>query len=147
MMKRSKRLVSSAVLMLGAVGLAPAAFAQTAQSQQQPPAAQQPPANQQNAPAMKPSTGPKPSNTELKHFVNAALDVQKIGQQVQPQLKQAKSNADRMKLQQQAEAKMKAAVQRHHLSVTRYQQIFVSMRTDNGVKQKVQKLVQEKQGK
>lgn len=151
MIKRYRRTAMSAALMLGASVLAPAALAQTMQSQapQQPPPQQQAPAQgQQSAPMMnKPDAGPAPSSSELKHFVNAALDVQAIGQQAQPKLKAATSKSDRIKLQQATEAKMKAAVQQHHLSVKRYQQIFVAMQTDNTVRQEVSKMVQAKQKK
>lgn len=156
MIKRYRRTAMSAALMLGASMLAPAALAQTMQSQapqqqppqQQAPQQQAPAQGQQSAPMMKkPDAGPAPSSSELKHFVNAALDVQAIGQQAQPKLKAATSKSDRMKLQQATEAKMKTAVQKHHLSVKRYQQIFVAMQTDNTVRQKVSKMVQAKQKK
>lgn len=85
---------------------------------------------------------PAPSNAELQNFVGAAFAVQKIGQKVRPELKQAKNDKARLKLQKQAESKMKAAVRAHHLSVARYQQIYKSMQTDPAVKKQVEKLVQ-----
>lgn len=91
---------------------------------------------------MTPNTGLPPTPTELRYFVDAAFAVQKIGRQVRPELKQANSDQERIKLQRQAESRMKAAVRAHHLSVARYQQIYEAMQTEPSVKKQVEELVQ-----
>ena len=149
MIMRSKCLAGSAILLVGGILMAPAAIAQTTTSQAAPQSTQQQPSATGKAapPAMKPDTGPSPTDTELRHFVNAALAVQKIGKKVRPELKQAKTDTDRIKLQRQAEQKMKVAVRQHHLTVKRYQQIFVAMQSNKDIKRKVETLVRAKQGK
>lgn len=95
-----------------------------------------------SAKATTPNAGLLPTPTELRHFVDAAFAVQKIGRQVRPELKQATNDQERIKLQRQAERKMKAAVRAHHLSVARYQQIYEAMQTKPSVRKQVEELVQ-----
>lgn len=131
------QLFIAAVIILGCCGLSMPVMAQTpaaSQSTATPPKA--------SAKATMPNTGLLPTPTELRHFVAAAFAVQKIGRQVRPELKQANNDQERIKLQRQAERKMKAAVRAHHLSVTRYQQIYEAMQTDPSVRKQVEELVQ-----
>ena len=118
---------------LGIAMLAPAALAQT-----QPATPPQAPA--QNA-AAQPNTGPAPSDTELKNFAGAVVDVQKIQQSMQPELAAAKTADARTQLQQSAEKKMEAAVQSHQLTPQRYVQIATLAQTDNAVRTKIQRLL------
>lgn len=140
MTQHLKRIGIATAVIFGASVLAPAVFAQ-APAQRQAPTQQQ--TSPQTAPQNKPDLGPKPSDSELKHFVHAAMDVQSIAHQAQPKLQSAKDNADRVKIQQAAEKKMEAAVKTHHLSVHRYQQIAMAMQTDQSIRAKVNKLAQE----
>ncbi|HEX7381030.1 MAG TPA: DUF4168 domain-containing protein [Nevskiaceae bacterium] len=132
------RIGVTAAVVLGLGVLAPGAFAQTGA-----PAAQAP--QQQAAPGMaQPDTGPAPSDSELKHFVAAALDVQHIARGAEPQIEAAKSAADRANLQQAAEKKMEAAVKKQHLSVQRYQQIAMVIQTNHSVQAKVNQMLRAK---
>lgn len=130
------RQLAIAMAMALGFGLSVPAMAQT-------PAASQSAATVSKAPMkpIKPNVVPPPSQVELQHFVDAAFAVQKIGEQVRPQLKQAKNDQARIKLQRQAESRMKAAVRAQHLSVARYQQIYEAMQTEPAVKKQVEVLV------
>lgn len=121
-----------------AAALGIAMLAPTALAQSQPAAPPQAPA--QNA-AAQPSTGPAPSDTELKNFAGAVVDVQHIQQSMQPELAAAKTPDARTKLQQSAEKKMEAAVQSHQLTPQRYVQIANLAQTDDSVRTKIQKLL------
>lgn len=144
MNQQLKRISITAAMMLGAGVLAPAVFAQ-APAQQQTPTQQQVPT--QATPQSKPDLGPKPSQSELKHFVDAALDVQSIAKQAQPQIQAAKDSSQRVKIQKTAEKKMEAAVKTHHLSLHRYQQIAMAMQADPSIRDKVKKLAQKEMKK
>lgn len=123
-----------AVAIGAALLAAPAAFAQT----QQPPA-QQPPA--QGAAPATPDTGPAPTETELKNFAKAAVDVQNIRKSVQPQIASAKTPDARTKIEQSAEKQMEAAVRSQHLSTQRYVQIAQAVQTNPTIRDKVIKLM------
>ena len=131
-------LAGSVLLAFGAI--APAmAPAQTSQPAQPPPQRQQ-------APAMNPKdAGPPPSDAEVHHFVNAALQVQVIKQQATQQFDAAKTEADRTRIRDDAEAKMEATIKQNQLTVARYNQIFTAMQTNDKVQQKVQKAASEQQ--
>lgn len=132
---RFNRLAAAAAVTLGIAMLAPAAFAQT-----QPATPQQAPS--QGNPTANPSdTGPAPNDTELKHFADAAVQVQSIRQSLQPQLAAAATNDARTKLKATAEKQMETAVQSHQLSLERYVQIANLVQTDSTVRAKVQKLL------
>lgn len=132
---RFNRLAAAAAVTLGIAMLAPAALAQT-----QPATPQQAPA-QGNAAASQSDTGPAPSDTELKNFAQAIVQVQGIKDSLQPQLAAAQTADARTKLQQSAEKKMEAAVESHQLSPHRYVQIATLVQTDSTVRAKVQKLL------
>lgn len=141
MIKRHRPLAVAMVLALGAGLAAPAAMAAGPQTQAEGQAPTPP-----KAQPRKLDTGPPPTNAELHHFVDAAFAVQKIGKQVRPEIKQAKDSQARLKLQQQAEQKMKAAVKKNGLTVKRYQQIYMAMQENKHVKHEVQKLVRARNG-
>lgn len=132
---RFNRLAAAAAVTLGIAMLAPAALAQT-----QPATPQQAP-TQGNAAASQSDTGPAPSDTELKNFAQAIVQVQGIKDSLQPQLAAAQTADARTKLQQSAEKKMEAAVESHQLSPHRYVQIATLVQTDSTVRAKVQKLL------
>ncbi|HEU0195781.1 MAG TPA: DUF4168 domain-containing protein [Nevskiaceae bacterium] len=124
-------IAAAALLSIGV--LAPTAFAQT--PAQAPAPAQQP--------AAKPNLGPAPSEAELKNFVGAAVDVNKISKAAIPQIQGAKGNAERTKLQQTAETKMQAAVHEHHLTVQRYQQIAMAVQTSPQLRKKANGILKQ----
>ncbi|HET9819099.1 MAG TPA: DUF4168 domain-containing protein [Rhodanobacteraceae bacterium] len=134
---RFKRPGAAAVVTLGIAMLAPAALAQT-----QPATPQQAPAQDSAAASQ---TGPAPSDSELKQFAGAAMDVQGIRQSLQPQIQAAQTEDARTKLKATAEKKMEAAVRSHQLSLQRYVQIANLVQTDSTIRAKVQKLMPPQQ--
>ncbi|WIG57089.1 MAG: hypothetical protein OJF61_002877 [Rhodanobacteraceae bacterium] len=124
----------AAAVSLAIAMLAPAALAQTQPAPQQA-------APQDNAAASQADTGPAPTDTELKNFAGAVVDVQNIKDSLQPELASAKTPDDRTKLQQSAEKKMEAVVESHQLSPKRYVQIANLVQSDSGVRAKVQKFM------
>jgi hypothetical protein len=124
----------AAAVSLAIAMLAPAALAQT-----QPTPQQAPP--QGNAAASRTDTGPAPTDTELKNFAGAVVDVQNIKNSLQPELASAKTPDDRTKLKDSAEQKMEAVVESHQLSPKRYVQIANLVQTDSSVRAKVQKFM------
>lgn len=128
---RFNRFAVAAAVTLGIAMLAPATFAAT--PQQTTP--------QGNAAASEPGAGPAPSDTELKHFADAAVDVQNIRKSLQPQLAAAKTEDARTQLKATAEKKMETAVRSNQLSLQRYVQIANLVQTDSSVRARVQKLM------
>ncbi|MGH8153783.1 MAG: DUF4168 domain-containing protein [Rhodanobacteraceae bacterium] len=122
-----------AVAIGAALLAAPAAFAQTQPSAQSPPA--------QGAAPAAPNTGPAPTETELKNFAKAAVDVQNIRKSIQPQIASAKSPDARTKIEKSAEQQMEAAVRSQHLSTQRYVQIAQAVQTNPTIRDKVIKLM------
>lgn len=90
--------------------------------------------------------GPPPGDAEVHHFVKAAMQVQAIKQQATQQFDTAKTDADRTRIRDDAEAKMEATIKQNQLTVARYNQIFIAMQTNDKVQQKVQKAASEQQG-
>lgn len=129
----------AAAIALGIAMLAPAALAQSQPTPQQA----QP---QGNAAASQADTGPAPTDTELKNFAGAVVDVQNIKNSLQPQLAAAQSADARTQLQQSGEKKMEAAVESHQLSPKRYVQIANLVQTDSSVRAKVQQFMPPQPG-
>ena len=134
MIRSLNRTGIAAAVSLAIAMLAPAALAQT-----QPTPQQAPP--QGNAAASQTDTGPAPTDTELKNFAGAVVDVQNIKNSLQPELASAKTPDDRTKLKDSAEQKMEAVVESHQLSPKRYVQIANLVQTDSSVRAKVQKFM------
>lgn len=124
----------AAAVSLAIAMLAPAALAQTQPMPQQA-------SPQGNAAASQTDTGPAPSDTELKNFAGAVVDVQNIKNSLQPELASAKTPDDRTKLKASAEQKMESVVESHQLTPKRYVQIANLVQTDDSVRAKVQKFM------
>ncbi|CAB1275903.1 DUF4168 domain-containing protein [Candidatus Nitrosacidococcus tergens] len=127
------KIITALTTALGIVLFTSVVFAQESQQGQTPSSAMQ---EEQNVSS--------PSDSELRHFANAATDIQKIQQNALPQIQQAKSEDDRIKLQQDAQQKMISAVQSHKLTINRYQQIASAMQTDQALQKKLMQLMQKK---
>lgn len=123
------------LLMLGLVAV-PVLAQQQAPTERPPPAA--PPATMQ--------TIAPPSDAELKHFVAAAQAVQDIDRQWEPKMQAAQSDQERDSVRQKAESQMESAVQQHGLTVGRYKEIFLALRTDESVRARVQEILRQQQG-
>ena len=140
MKKTTRYLVVATVLIFGSVLVASTVSAYNTQSTTSPTAQAAPTANPKDA-------GPAPTDAELTHFVDAAFQMRAVSKQMRPKYDAAKTDADRAKIKQTVEAEMKTTVEHNKLTVKRYQQIFVAMRTNDDVRKKVQALVEQKQGK
>ena len=140
MKKTTRYLVVATALMFGSVLVAPTVSAQDTQSTTPPTVQIAPTANPKDA-------GPAPTDAELTHFVDAAFQMRAASKRMRPKYDAAKTDADRAKIKQAVEAEMKTTVEHNKLTVKRYQQIFVAMRTDDDVRKKVEALVKQKQDK
>lgn len=133
MIQRIQRTAIAASMALAAGLIAPAVLAQTQAPAQQAPA---------TSASMRPDTGPAPTDAELQNFAHAAEQVIDIRKVAEPKLAAAKDQGTRTQLQQGAEKQMEAAIEQHHLSVQRYEQIAMAVQTDSTVRAKVLKLMQ-----
>jgi hypothetical protein len=108
-------------LLLGLVGFAcaPAAFSQTLQ---QPPVAQ---------------SASSYSDSELKSFAVAALEVQRINDNYVPKIQSAQSTEEQQQLQQSASQEMVRAVEKEGMSVDKYKEILSHAQTDPAVAERV----------
>lgn len=100
-----------------------------AQQQQQTPGAQQ----QQQTP----QSSQNFSEEDLKSYAVAALQVQQINQNYQPQLQAAGSPEKKQAVQQEAMGKMVQAVQQEGLSVDKYNEISAAIQSDPQVADQV----------
>ena len=108
-------------LLLGLIGLtcAPAVF---------PQATLQPPA-QQSASSF--------SDSELKSFAVAVLEVQRINDTYVPKLESAKSPEEQQQLRQTASQEMVRAVEKEGMSVDKYKEILSQAQADPAVAERV----------
>lgn len=111
-MKRPFRVIRIALLAGIGMSLAPIALAQT-------PA----PDVQQRAPNVQQPT-PAYSDTELKTFAVAALEVLRINDVYLPKLKMAASPQEQQEVERTASDEMVKAVEKEGMSVTRYKEIM-----------------------
>ena len=109
------------------------------QSQQQPPAAQQqPPAAQQQ-----PGSAQNYDKGELKSYASAMLQVQRLNQAYQPQIRAATTPEKQQQVQQQALQQMAAAVRAEGLSVEKYNEISRAMQGNPQVADEVRGYLKE----
>jgi len=138
--KTTRYLAVATALIFGSVLVASTVLAYDTQSTTPPTA--------QAASAVNPKDAePAPTDAELTHFVDAAFQMRAFSKQMRPKYDAAKTDADRAKIKQTVEAEMKTTVEHNKLTVKRYEQIFMAMRTNDGVRKKVQALAKQKQGK
>lgn len=124
-MKIDTRVVS---LLLGLVGLAgaTAAFPQTTQ---QPGTATQQPGAAQTAPAY--------SDSELKSFAVAVLEVQRINDAYVQRLSTAATPEEQQQLRRSASQEMVRAVEKEGMSVDKYKEIMSHAQTNPAVAERV----------
>lgn len=92
---------------------------------------------------VKPSDASGLSDKELKAFVKAYVDYQKIRRSYAPALEQAKDPARKKQIEQEANAKIKSSLDAQGLSVTRYNQIFAEVNNNPPLRKKVLQQVEE----
>lgn len=83
------------------------------------------------------------SARELDQFAAAALKVQDIHHTAQQQIEAAESPADQAKIQQQAQKEMVTEIEAQGLTIPRYEQIVVAMRSDETVAKRIMKRLQQ----
>lgn len=117
-MKIQTRVLS---LLFGLIGLAcaPAVFAQLTQ---------QPPVSQ---------SAPSYSDSELKSFAVAVLEVQRINDNYMQKLESIKSPEEQQQLRQTASQEMVRAVEKEGMSVEKYNEIMSHAETDPAVAARV----------
>ena len=94
------------------------------------------------APA-KPSDATRLSDKELKAFVKAYVDYQKVRRTYAPALEQAKDPARKKQIEQEANAKIKRSLDAQGLSVARYNQIFAQVNSNPPLRKRVLQQVEE----
>jgi hypothetical protein len=117
------------------------AIASPASAQSAAPAAQ-PPATTASEPSQAPAVAP--SESQLRKFARAVIDLTEIQQEMEPRI-QAAPEQERPALAQQANERMASAVQRHDLDAPTFNQIAAAVRQDPQLAQQVQAYVQEVQ--
>ena len=132
-MKRPFRVIRIALLAGVGMSLAPIALAQT-------PA----PDVQQRAPNVQQPT-PAYSDTELKTFAVAALEVLRINDVYLPKLKMAASPQEQQEVERTASDEMVKAVEKEGMSVTRYKEIMSHAEAHPEIAERVIKHMKEAQ--
>lgn len=95
-----------------------------------------------------PGSGPATiSKRELDAFVKAYVEYQKIRADFAPALRNAKDPGRKRQIEQEANAKVKRALDSNGLSPDRYNQIFATINADAPLRKKVLKQVQEQRSK
>ena len=120
---RSRFLAVTAAALTG-VAPAPAAFAQSDQ-----------PAAEQNAPSY--------SDTELKSFAGAVLEVQRVNYTYLPKLEAAVTREEQEQVLQTATDEMTQVVEKNGMSVDRFTQILNDAQTSPGLADRVRQHMRE----
>jgi Domain of unknown function (DUF4168) len=87
------------------------------------------------------------SDKELKAFVKAYVDYQRIRSTYGPALERAKDPAQKRQIEQEANAKIKRSLDAQGLSPARYNQIFAQVNSNEPLRKKVLKQVEEERRK
>jgi len=123
-----------------ALGIAIAPFTAVAALAQQAPAQTQPPQAAPTAPA-----GPRVDEAKLQSFVVAFLEVNKVGQQYQPQLEAAGADqAKRAQIQEEATQKMTEAVEKSDgITVEEYSTILANAQSDPELAGQINEMIRQ----
>jgi Domain of unknown function (DUF4168) len=85
----------------------------------------------------------KVSDAELRAFVKAYVDNQKIRQQYEPSLTDNKDPQKSQQLQDQANAELKKSLAKQNLTIEKYNSIYNQINSDEELRKKALKLVEE----
>ena len=85
----------------------------------------------------------KVSDAELRAFVKAYVDNQKIRQQYEPPLMDNKDPEKGQQLQDQANAELKKSLAQQNLTIEAYNRIYTQINNDDELRNKALKLVEE----
>jgi hypothetical protein len=95
-----------------------------------------------------PDAGQAPaSDNELRAFVKAYVDNQQIRQKYEPALKDGTDPTKDQELQDRANAELKQSLAKQNLTIERYNSIYNRVNADEGLRNKVLKLVEEERKK
>jgi hypothetical protein len=87
------------------------------------------------------------SDNELKAFAKAYVQFYKIRDEYEPKLGSATSPQEKGQVEQEAVAKLGAALQREGLSMQRYAALYQTISADQELRDKTLKLIEEEQAK
>jgi uncharacterized protein DUF4168 len=102
--------------------------------------AQQTPGTQDALPA-------KVNDNELRSFVRAYVENQRIRQRYEPELEKTSDPNRNRQIQDQANEELKKSLARHNLTVDEYNRIYNQVNSDEQLRKKTLKLVQEERSK
>jgi hypothetical protein len=83
------------------------------------------------------------SDADLRAFVKAYVDNQKIRQQYEPSLKDSTDSQKDQQIQDQANAELKKSLAKQNLTVEKYNAIYNQINSDEELRKKALKLVEE----
>ena len=87
------------------------------------------------------------SETQLRAFAKVYVEVEKIRQEYEPRLKEAKNPEEGKQIQSEAVSKMQGALTKEGLNEESYTQIFEIARADEGLRKKLVELINEERQK
>ena len=87
------------------------------------------------------------SETQLRAFAKVYVEVEKIRQEYEPRLKEAKNPEEGKQIQSEAVSKMQGALTKEGLNEESYTQIFEIARADEGLRKKLVDLINEERQK
>ena len=85
----------------------------------------------------------KVSDADLRAFVKAYVDNQKIRQQYEPSLKDSTDSEKDQQIQDRANAELKKSLAKQNLTVEKYNAIYNQINSDEELRKKALKLVDE----
>ena len=85
----------------------------------------------------------KVSDADLRAFVKAYVDNQKIRQQYEPSLKDSTDSEKDQQIQDRANAELKKSLAKQNLTVEKYNAIYNQINSDEELRRKALKLVEE----
>ncbi|TMA95375.1 MAG: DUF4168 domain-containing protein [Deltaproteobacteria bacterium] len=85
----------------------------------------------------------KVSDADLRAFVKAYVDNQKIRQQYEPSLKDSTDSEKDQQIQDRANAELKKSLAKQNLTVEKYNAIYNQINSDEELRKKALKLVEE----
>ena len=108
----------------------------------------------QQSPAQQPSLQQPPpvqqtdvKDTELRSFAKVYVQIEKIRETYDPQLKQAKTPEEGKQIQTEAVSKMEQALTQEGMDKQTYNRIFETARADDGVRKKLFGFINEERQK
>jgi hypothetical protein len=105
-------------------------------------------AHAQQAPAQQGSGQPvKVSDKELRAFAKAYVEFHKIRERYEPAMSKAKDSAEKEKIQQEGNLKVKEAVEKQGFTVESYNRIFAAVNGNEELRKKALKLINEERKK